>query len=309
VSTVAHCVRLAVVLLGLAMCSSPSSAEDTQGDDNKSQARADAECQENALKGQELRDAGQLLQARQHFLACARSCFRTAEQQCKRWLGELEPRIPTVVMSLRDANDRDVTDAAVVVDGAAVALDGRALTLDPGRHEVVAKVTGSEPIRFELVVVEGEKGRHVPLRMPASIASAASSEPAAPAQTASTVQAPEQVAPPPAAEPGFRVPTGAWIVGGAGVVSLLAFSYFALDAKSEFDVLQRDCAPSCAGERVDPLRRSMIAADVALGVGIAGVLGAAVWTWLESRREPERALSTALVPLPQGVAGSLTLQF
>src|SRR5579863_43066 len=103
-----------------------------------SSARADharteqtkAACADAYGKAQVLRDAHKLVSAREQLRVCARtSCTRFIARDCATWLGEVEARIPSVVLSAQEATGADIVDATVTMDGAVIAerLDGRAI--------------------------------------------------------------------------------------------------------------------------------------------------------------------------------------
>jgi hypothetical protein len=127
-------------------------------------------CADGAEHGQRDRDEGRLLEARRELLACAsEACPSIVRTSCAQWLNELDPRIPSIVLRVVDAEDRDVAGATVQVDGAAVTLDGRPVPLDPGQHRIVVVVPERAPAtEYGLLAVEGENARLVRIELPAA---------------------------------------------------------------------------------------------------------------------------------------------
>jgi hypothetical protein len=108
--------------------------------------------------------------------------------------------------------------------------------------------------------------------------------------------------------PGRGPPLGTWITWGVGVASLGVFAAFgamALSASSKLDA----CAPSCPESvRADAANgeRDSIIANVALGIGAAGLVAGAV-IWIATPRPAVAPASArAFVSLTPG-GGSLGL--
>jgi len=254
-------------------------------------------CVDAASSGQLERDAGRLLEAREQMLACARdACPAIVRRTCVQWLDELEPRIPSIVLRIRDDSHRDITDARANIDGAAIALDGRPNPVNPGKRQLTVLVPNRAPIEQTLLVLESEGVRLVSIDLPSPV-------------VAAPPPSPESA--PPNRETGFKVPAGAWILAAAGGASLAVFGGFAIAAKSEYDDLKHDCAPRCTDADKSRFETHRLIADVALGVGAAAVFGAAVWTVLPQPTEPTPAprISASLLPIHQGACGVLTTHF
>jgi hypothetical protein len=84
-------------------------------------------------------------------------------------------------------------------------------------------------------------------------------------------------APPEPPPRGRQVPPGAWILGGAGLLSLGAATYFAVAANSDLNQLRATCSPHCSQAQTNPGRTDALVFDVTLGVGAAALAGALVW--------------------------------
>lgn len=255
-------------------------------------------CASAAEHGQRDRDEGHLLEARRELLTCARdTCPAIVRKSCVQWLTELEQRIPSVVLRVVDSHNRDLTVASVNVDGVTVALDGRPIPLDPGQHRIEVNDVDAPPTEYSFLAVEGETGRlvRIELQNRAPVAS----------------PAPVEVSPPPVSHSGsgFRVPAGAWILGGAGVLALGGFAYLAVAAQNDLDALQDTCAPRCDDKQTHSGRDKALAADITLGFAVAALAGGVVWTVLAQHADSE-PVGVALLPLPGGgAAASLRANF
>jgi hypothetical protein len=199
---------------------------------------------------------------------CARAtCPKVVSERCQKWKDAVEAAVPTIKLTLVDGKGGPIGGARVLVDDAAVVVpDDGVVTLDPGPHGVRAEKSGFRPgeARFELK--PGDKDRPVTLRL--ELAAAPSASASASASVA--------VAPP------SSIPTAAYVVGGIGVVAVGAFVVLGLSGKHTENNLASTCAPSCSPDDVSSVRTRYIAADVALGVGVAA-LGVATWLALTTK--------------------------
>ena len=120
------------------------------------------ECVDAHSRAQDLRDRGQLAQARRTFLTCAQSsCPVVVQQDCARFSEELAQLVPSVTFGARDANAADLPATTVFVDDAVVATrldDGKSYELDPGKH-VIRYVHDGRESTLRVVLNQGERGR------------------------------------------------------------------------------------------------------------------------------------------------------
>ncbi len=239
-------------------------------------ARADEvdTCIAAAERSQVQRRDAHLRAARDALLACARdACPHAIQKDCKRWLGEVEAALPSVVIRALDAAGHDLIQARVLVDGAQVTdtLDGRALAIDPGAHELRLEAGGHFVVE-RVVIREGERERMLSLRLPAATPAAGGVSPA--------------------------VPVGAWITGALGVVGLGAGVYLWVDGRGERSDLYATCGVShdCAPSAVDSARSKLVAGDVAAGLGLGAVAAAVLWG--PSRLRPRRGSRWSSGPRP-----------
>jgi len=244
-------------------------------------ARADeataAVCVAEADRGQKERDDGHLVAARATLLRCSEErCPGPVRRECLRWVGQIEERLPTVVLGARDgATGKDLVDAEISVDGQTLPAGsaGRELPVDPGSHALRATRAGYAP-RDEMVTVrERERGRSIAL--PLTPRGDPSAAPAAPLPPVPRGDAPKGER--------RRVPVAVpWILGGVAVLGGAGFAWFWNDTMGQVGDLRGSCAPSCSSAQIDDVRPSMTAAHVSLGVGIAAAVATVVVLLLPS---------------------------
>jgi hypothetical protein len=267
-------------------------------------------CVAASTQGQTDRDEGRLLAAREQLLSCAReTCPSIVKKSCADWLSELSGRIPSVVVRVQEAGQRDVTDATVTVDGQPITLDGRPLALDPGTHTLWVEAREGPPVERSFLIAEREQARLLVVELPAR--SAGLVEPtrsaAAPPQPARLKPAPERGS--------FSVPTAGWVLGGLGVVGVVTFAVLRIELASDLRELERTCSPDCSDRQRDDGKRGALVADISLGIGIAALAGAGAWTlgsWLAQRDDPRReppAVGFSLVPTRGGAFAGLAARY
>jgi hypothetical protein len=219
--------------------------------------------------GQNQRDQGKLLAARASFARCVSdTCPAVVRTDCGKWLADVEERIPTLQVRVRDGKGQDVLDATLLVDGAARAdaTSGRFVPIDPGVHVLRCEHAGGEPVEQRIVVREREKDRLLDLVL-------------GPAGARATPPADHATAPD--APPGRPFPVGAAIAGGVAVLALGSFAFFGATAKSDLDHLRATCEPACATSDADAAHTKWIVANASLGVA-AIAAGLAVWLYLSN---------------------------
>jgi hypothetical protein len=235
---------------------------------NPSERQACVSAHETAQKS---KNAGQLRAARTALTECAReTCPRLISADCTQWIAELERLLPSVVVSARDAEGRDLTQVRVLVDGVVLTerLDGKALSVDPGEHRFRFEAPELKPIERKIVISEGERSRSVPVIFARASSTAVRRSPPRD-QRDNRAERPKSA--------GSPSPL-AYVLAGVGVVGVASFAYFGLrgrDKREELD--SAECKPSCPSSEVDEARRDFLIADISLGValvsfGIGGYL-------------------------------------
>jgi hypothetical protein len=238
-------------------------------------ARADpsadqaAQCATRYVDAQVERKAGKLLAARESLLVCSHDpCAPELKVDCERWANENDAQIPSIVVTLRDAAGRDLSEARVLIDGHEVAatLTGKALELDPGLHQVEVLPGVATVPRQAILLAEGTKLRAVSFQLAAE--------------------------PPPPPAP--RVLWPGYVAGGAAVLAaggVLGFGLEGLAQRSD----QCD-AGKCSQGGYDIVHRWYLATDVSLGVAVAGAGFATIW-FLTHRRSTDGKASLASGPV------------
>ncbi|MFT3770675.1 MAG: hypothetical protein QM820_35060 [Minicystis sp.] len=264
------------------------------------------ECVDAHGKGQDAREAGQLVRAGKLFLTCAQSaCPDLVRGDCARFADEMERMQPTLTFAARDASGRDLTDTAVYVDGTQVTSqlgDGKAYDVDPGRHEVRFVRNGEEAV-VNLVVSQGEKGRAVVGSFASGAAAASRSAPAIAPATATP--------PADAAEP--KRPGGPLALTGLGAAAVVAGGVLLGVGFAKMPASCNLSAHTCAAPPSDPAfgkaSSSVTLMNAGAIVGGAGAIvlgGSLIWYFAQPLR-PARA-ATAIAPWigPQGAGISIS---
>ena len=236
-----------------------------------------ATCADAAERGQELRDAHRLVEARRELVVCAqRECPNVVRSACVEWLEQIDRRTPSLVVGVKDEQGHDIAGATVTLDGAPLAatVTSTAVAANPGSHVVRYAAPGFDPLEEPVVLREGE-----PLRVLAA--------------TLHRVRAPE--GPPPTTAPARAraIPVLPIVLGGVTVVALSVFAYEGLSGVADYRRLERDCGGHCSSSQIDGVRSTFLVADVALVIGVLSG-GAALGTWLFDR--PRARAATASRP-------------
>jgi hypothetical protein len=239
-----------------------------------SHADEKAECLAAASKGQTLRDAHSLIEAREQFQTCARRvCPAIVQTDCGSWLDTVEKTLPSVVLSAKDAAGRDLLDVNVTADGRPLAqkLDGQAVWMNPGVHSFRFELADGTTATSRVVVKEGEKaqGVAVVLGSPAAVEAGARSE-TSPDSAATT---PAEPVKPVASGRGATQRALGLVLGGLGIVGIGVGSGIGLDAKSKDNAAAREKG-TAAGE-IDS-RSDVNQGNVGTAVFVAGAVVAAV---------------------------------
>jgi hypothetical protein len=219
-------------------------------------------CVSASEKGQQLRSAGKLVDAREQFTLCGRTeCPKLIQQDCTQWMGEVLASLPSVVPGAKDRRGRDVIDARLTIDGkvATETLDGKPIVVDPGVHSFVfeAKGSGAGPaVKEQLVIKPGEKNRIV------SVTIATGDD-----VVVAGSGADHGIGEPPGESTRSSPPVAAYVLGGLGVVALGVAGVMGLLANSDAHDLRSTCAPSCKQSDVDAIQTRYTIGGVTAGVG------------------------------------------
>ena len=239
------------------------------------QARAQAgtsQCVTSHAEAQRLRLGGKLLDARTQLLSCAqRECPELVANDCALWLTEVESSLSSVVLAVEGASGADLVDVRVFANERLLTqrTDGRALPLDPGSYEFRFEAQGHVPLTVAASMRQSEKNRILRVRLQPT--SAAAGDAPALAQAPATTQAE-------AADDTHPVPVLTYVLGGVALASFGAVAYFGLTGKEKYDELNKTCGRDreCTENEVEDGKRAYLIANVALGVGIASAVAAAI---------------------------------
>lgn len=265
------------------------------------------QCVASYEETQKLRKASHLIEARTQALLCAQdACPGFVRAECSSWAASIDEATPTLVFEARDADGNDLFDVTVALDAAPLAakLDGKAVAVDPGPHTLRFGATGYDAEEQRLIAREGEKGRVVAIRLRKAAAAPATTpmEPRSPQDNGARKDAPER-----------KTPLYVWGLGGAGVVGLSTFAFFALRASSQQSTLDgRNCKPHCLPADVSLVKRNYVIADVALVTGVAALGAAAfLYFWHPSQKDAKRAATWRfdVAPILGGAAASAGARF
>jgi hypothetical protein len=221
-----------------------------------------ATCHAAYEQGQRLRRSKKLSAARARFVVCARDpCPAAFQADCAAWLGEVSIEEPTVVVEVRRRGAL-APDSRVLLDGAPFLekIDGVARPLDPGEHEFkVIAANGAALVRRQ-AVVEGVKAQRIVFDID---------------------PIPDEPAPARRAPPSPLV-IGLASLGGVALASFGVFGISGLGQKSEID----KCDPFCSKRDVDAAQRTLLIADISLGVAVVALSSAAVLFFTQARTSP-----------------------
>jgi hypothetical protein len=253
-------------------------------------APAKEECLEAHGRGQDLREAGRLSQARAQFQTCGQqACPALVQSDCVRFAEELAQLVPTVTFVARDARAVDLPDTQVFLDEQLLAgrLDaGKPFELDPGPHAVRFVHRGRD-IVLRVVINQGEKNR----ALVATFADPAGRTPPAGA-----------LAPDAGASAGRpALPLFVAGVGGLGLAAGAALFGVGLSRVPDAcSWSSNECNAPPGDPSFEKAHDGAALANVGLAVGSVGLavaVGGLVWYFVQSPR-PSAASASLLPPRP-----------
>jgi hypothetical protein len=231
------------------------------------QAQDREACTEAYTKTQKLRLANKPHEAAASAAVCAaKSCAEWARKECATWLEELRAATPSLSVSVRDERGNVVRGARVLVDGTDVSQDsdGGPMDLEPGEHVIVVEQPGRANVERKVVLAEGEKNRRIEIVLVTDV----SPGPA--------VGAPVVPVIPPADEYRRPIPWPTYLLAGVGLAALGVGVFTGIRGVSARDDLY-GCRPTCPQDRVDSVSSKFVVTDVAVGVSLLALAGAAIF--------------------------------
>jgi len=253
-------------------------------------------CAAAASKGQRLREAHQLVEAREELRVCsAAQCPSELQNECATLLADVERALPSVVVTAKDSTGADLVDVEVSVDGLPLLqkLDGLSVAMNAGPHTFHFEWPGVGSIERSVLVRDGEKhqlvavtfGMSVPAPSPGAAASAG---PAAPAK-------------PPPSSPAKTI---GWAIGGIGIVGLGLGTVSGLIAVVNKNGAHCDASGACDAGTVSGIKTAALLSDIGFVAG--GVLLASGVSLIvfapEGAHGPAAALRLTPVAIPSGAA-------
>jgi hypothetical protein len=224
-------------------------------------------CIAAAERGQELRDANKMRDARSQFALCARKeCPSAVAAECSRWVAEADAAIATVKLEAFDGQGKAVTGVKVIIDGAAWSdeIPSAPVSLDPGSHEIRFERAGSQAVVRTVSLTMGDRDRVV------SAVFKPDGTATAPQPSTPVPKEPEK----PATGGGGSL-AAPLVVGGIGVLALGAAGAFWLMGNADLDDARARCQNGCADSESDSAKQKHLIGDIALGVGVVAIVAAA----------------------------------
>jgi hypothetical protein len=300
--TVRRLVAAAVALTSTMAVASTSRATPPSGDaiDAPRAAPDRATCIAAHHDAQELRRAGKLLDAGKKLLVCAsETCPGPIVTDCVTWTGQLEEATPSLVLEI-EVDGRAPTEAKVSVDNVATKDWSHAIVVDPGAHVVKVEVPSFAPYVEKVVMAEGHRRRllSVKFETPAPAAPPPRSDGAA-----------DGAATP---EPARPVPFLTYPFLAVGVAGLAGFAVFAPLGKVQQTNLEHGCAQTprgCSESDLGPMKTDYLIGDVALSVGAASLITAAIVYLTRPTESSKPALSVGIGGSASSFQASTTLHF
>jgi hypothetical protein len=185
---------------------------------------------------QALRKNEKLHDAEQRYMICvSTSCPGPVREDCAQRLTELRSLIPTIVFSVKDDADQDLSDVHVTMDDQPLTdkVDGTAIAIDPGPHHFVFEAAGRQKEERSIVVREGEKDRHEKVVLVVESVAPVVAAPAAGSAPPAAAEAPPK--------DGKAQRIAGLVVGSIGAAGLIVGGVFGIVSKSTYDTATREC--------------------------------------------------------------------
>lgn len=256
------------------------------------------QCLDAYSGGQRARKNGAFVEARRLFEFCGgNTCPTALHGDCQQWLRQVEQATPTSVFQVTSPDGRELDKVSIQVSGGELVwLTGQALEFEPGEHQLTFTSDGYRTETRSLTFLEGEKQvmRRIVLQPlePVTAAGAPNGAPVASEKNVGADQAPATSESMSNEGSGTLVPV--WLGLGVGAVGIGGFAYFGSSARSQDEAIGK-CTPNCSTAQVRELEQTYLLANISLGVGAAGIVGALLWLLLDDDEEaPLSARSDAV---------------
>jgi hypothetical protein len=227
-----------------------------------------AACVSAHQEAQALRNAGKLLEAGKKLQICtSRTCPGAIISDCGTWTGEVEQATPSMVFEVQ-VDGHDASDVKVTVDELPINDWSHAVLVNPGSHSVRVEVPSFAPYVEQILMAEGHRMRLVSVKF--------TSQKVTPSPGGSA--GPE--------EPPRPVPFVTYPLLGAAALGLAGFAVFGELGRSKQNSLEHSCEPNCSSSDLGPMKTDYLIGDIALGVGAAALVGAAVVYFIRPQEKP-----------------------
>jgi hypothetical protein len=237
-------------------------------------------CTDAYGKAQTLRDDHKLRDAREQLRVCSQpTCKAFIVKDCTSWLLDVEARLPSIVLSAKDARGQALVDVTVSMDGTVVEpkLDGDSIEVDPGQHTFTFVASDGTKVEQSFAVLEGQKAQSVAAIVPTtaslSVAKAEQEAVRAPAKDE------PRAAPARGASPQKTIGI---VVGAVGLASVAVGAVFGLLAQSAKDSYEQQCGSNvgqpaglCTYQGVQGHNDAATKAALSSGFFIGGAVAAA----------------------------------
>ena len=227
-------------------------------------------CVDSHGRGQDARDLGKLSLARKLFLACAQtSCPTLVQGDCARFADDLTRLQPSLSFSARDQSGGDLPDTSVYIDDLLVVTrldDGKPHDVDPGKH-VIKFTHGSKEQVVTLVVGTGEKSRIVAATFVSAVEERASVQPQRRKLVTTTTH-------PTGSK--LLIGVGGALVAGGTLIGIIGISRVPANCR----ISTHQCAAPPGDQAFTDAGKAIKMSNLGFltaGVGLAAVLGGAVW--------------------------------
>jgi hypothetical protein len=262
-----------------------------------SAARADDKkvCAGAYAQAQSLRDDHKLVEARQQLRLCSQpTCKAFIVKDCTSWLLDVDSRVPSVVLSAKDAQGNGLTDVSVSMDGAPLTkkLDGDSIEVDPGAHTFTFTAADGTKTDQAATVLEGQKTQAIAVTVPtaASVAAAAAAKEQAPGGSSAATASPVR------ASSGSGTPVVGWILGGAGVAGLSVGAVAGIMALTAKSAAHCDSDGVCDPGSTSGIKSAALVSDIGwIGGGVLLAAGGALIVFSPSHAEGAATVELAPV--------------
>jgi hypothetical protein len=255
--------HVAVFVLAMIVTSAPAARAQPSSDG--APAVDKKVCIAAAERGQELRDAKHMRDARGQFALCARpECPTSVAKECGRWLSEVEAAFAAVKLEAVDDRGEPLGGVKVIIDGAPWSdeVPPAPVLLDPGSHEIRFEHGADAPVIRSVTLSMGDRDR---------VLRAAFAPPKAAEKPATPLVPKQESEPKPVRSSSLAAPI---VLGSVGVLSFGAAATFWVLGNSDLEAARARCQSGCPGSETDGARMKHMIGDIAMGVGIVSLVAA-----------------------------------